>query len=145
MSPWSVYELQGNLCFHTWSTSPSSFFTDLAFCISCFSHIFDSPLTAAVHHFHPFLKCSHRDAINVTDWLSFGQWWVCLGTSWNWLCLTWEQLLLFSHRSHSHSTLPATKSLPCELNIGQCVRRKSYNTGGAWQTKILGQQELHEV
>lgn len=128
MSLWSVYELQGNLCFHTWITFLSSFFNDLG----CFSHIFSLPSHSCCTSFSPFLKDVLVEMLSMSlTGSSFGQWWVCPGASWNWLCPTWEQLLLFSHSRHSHRTLPATKALPCELNIGQYVRRKSHNTGGA--------------
>jgi len=43
-------------------------------------------------------------AESIPDGLIFGQWWVNFEADWNWLCPTWGQLLVSSHRSHSCST-----------------------------------------
>lgn len=53
----------------------------------------------------------HRGATSIADRLSFGQPWVYIGAGWNWVCPTWQQLLVSSHRNQSWSC-PATKTLP---------------------------------
>lgn len=57
----------------------------------------------------------HRGTTTITGRLSFGQPWVYIGAGWNWLCPTWQQLLVSLHRNQSWSC-PATKTLPHKQN-----------------------------
>jgi len=60
-------------------------------------------------------QCYPRGTTTVADGLGLGQWQVCLGAGWRWLCVTWGKLLVISHRGHPCSP-PATKILPCKRN-----------------------------
>lgn len=90
----------------------------------------DSSLTVLkLHLFHGYIIGKNRNSkvhgqILVMK-LCFGQQWVCSGAGWNWLCTTWGQPLVSSHRVHPRSLLstktleqkPNTRSHYCVDNI----------------------------
>lgn len=100
---------QENLCSSAWSTSSPCFSTDRAYAHIIITHLSHSYCTVG---FTLFLVRCHRGTTSFADWLSFGQYPVCFGDDWKWLCLTWGQLL-----NSSHKATPATKTLLCKPSI----------------------------
>lgn len=96
--------LPGNLCFHAWSTSSLSFFTQLVVC-------------RVVSLTFSLLSCLkyHRGATTVADGLGLCKQWVHLGVGWHRLCQTWVKFPAASHRWHPCSPLN-TKTLQCKTN-----------------------------
>lgn len=70
---------------------------------SCLSQLFHSS-------FFPFLNIILQKC---NQWVSFG-------AIWNWLFLTWGQLLVSSHKGHTCAT-PTTKTVQCKLNTLACA------------------------
>jgi len=105
-----LHGLQGNVCLGTWSTSsPPSSLTLV------FAEFSSSRLQNALTEFiSPSQLRYPRGPTTVTGRLSLGQWQVCLGASWHWLCWTWGKLLAASHRSQPCIPPLATKILPCK-------------------------------
>lgn len=69
------------------------------------------------YEFRSGCNYSHRcgNHTRIADGLSLGQQQVHFRTGWHWLCPTWGQLLVSSHRSHPRNP-PSTKTLPCKHN-----------------------------
>lgn len=100
-----LHRLKRNLCSSTWSTSPL---------VSAGLFLTFSVFTLRAS-FTLSYSCYYTGAINITGWLSFGQQWVCLEASWNWLCLTCGKLLTSSHRSQPCS-FPHYQNLAMQCN-----------------------------